>query len=157
MRLLPFEGLLPGVWEGRQCTQPIPAVCTKGVPNFPPKMVWAAPTTTPSSRWSQGPLRPKNSEQSSTSSLTPLGRNERRKQGVVLSYVTSFLESEALAVTARALGRGWGRGRRLSSLPLPPLLQTLTDLSRQACCFPSAPAPRRHLPPGVGNQEGLLS
>lgn len=57
--------------------------------------------------------RPRDSEQSSTSTTASLGRNRRRKQGVVLSYVTSFLRVRGPGVSQPSpLGRGWGRGRR---------------------------------------------
>lgn len=66
------------------------------------------------------------------------------------------MESEALACHSPALlGEAGGRGRRLSSPPLLPFLQTSADLFGRRCSA-STPAPSRHLPLGVGNQEGPL-
>lgn len=72
---------------------------------------------------------------------------EEGSLGVVLSYVTSFLRGRGPGVSQPSpLGRGWGRGRWLSSLSPLPVLQTLADLCGRHC-FPSAPAPRRLHPP----------
>lgn len=72
----------------------------------------------------------------------------------MLSYVTSFLGVRGPGMSQPgAAGRGWGgEGALFSFTACPP---DLGDL-RGEHCFPSAPAPSRHLPLGAGNQEGLL-
>lgn len=157
MRLLPFAAQLPGVWEGGQCAEPTPVACTKVAPTaLLPKRCGQHLPPPQAGGWSQGPLKAQEFEQSSISTTAPLGRNGRRKLGVVLSYVTSFLRGRGPGVSQPSpLGRGWGRGRWLSSLSPLPVLQTLADLCGRHC-FPSAPAPRRLHPLGVGYQRGLL-
>lgn len=71
-------------------------------------------------------LGPGNQSKAESSSSRGLSReNGRRKQGVRLSYVTSFLgvRGPGLSQPSTA-GRGVGRPRRLWSPPLLPLLQT---------------------------------
>lgn len=131
--------------------------------SFPPEMVPTAPTTTPSRGMVTGTSQAWNSEQSCTSAMAPLGRNERRKLGVVLSYVTSFLRVRGPGCHSPEL---WGEvgGGKVAFFPAfaasPPGLRRprqTSELDRQAQCFPRAPAPRRHLALRAGNQEGLLS
>lgn len=139
-----------------QCTGPTPVPAQSSARSSPPEVVWAAHTsalgrgTVMMTSWAQ------ESKQNSASSKAPLGRSGRRRQGIGLSYVTSFLGVRGPGMSqSSAVGGGWGRGRRLSSPLLLLLLQTSADLCSRHC-FPSAPASSRHLPLGVENQEGLL-
>lgn len=139
MRLRPFAALLPGVWDGGRRAQPgvPPTKATKARQHLPPPQP---------SRWSRGPFRPRNSEQSCcTSSVAPLGRNERRKQGVVLSYVTSFLGVRGPGCHSPELGGAAGGGEG----GFHHCLCCLSSRPQQALRSPSTPAPRRHLPLGV--------
>lgn len=133
LRLLPFAAQLPGVWEGGQGAEPTPVACTKETHTaLLPKRCGQHLPPPQAEGWSQGPLKAQEFEQSSTSTTAPLGRNGRRKLGVVLSYVTSFPSGKGPGVSQPSpLGRGWGTGRWLSSLSSLPFLQTSRPL-RQA-------------------------
>lgn len=87
---------------------------------------------------------------SSTSFEATLGRNGRSQQGVQLHYVISFLGVRGPGVLQPSTaGRGWGRGRRLLSPPLRPLLQTSANLrGRQA--LPSKCPSFKQAPPSRG-------
>lgn len=127
MRLLPFAALPPGAWEGGQCAEPTQSLQPGSACSSPPEMVWAAPITAlgrgmvSMTSWARGI----KAKQQSSSSRGLSGENGRRKQGVRLSYVTSFLgvRGPGLSQPSTA-GRGAGRRRRLWSPPLLPLLQT---------------------------------
>lgn len=100
--------------------------------------------------------RSRNSEQSSTSTKASLGRNGRRKQGVVLSYVTSFLRVRGPGVSQPSpLGRGWGRGRHFL-----PCLCCLSSRPRQisvAGLLPKRPS-SKEAPPAreLGTKKGVV-
>ena len=115
MRLLPFAALPPGAWEGGQSAEPTPCL-QKGSACHRPRQGHSLNDL----------LGPgiKAKQQSGTSRGLS-GENGRRKQGVRLSYVTSFLgvRGPGLSQPSTA-GRGLGRPRRLWSPPSLPLLQT---------------------------------
>ena len=85
------------------------------------------------------------SQAAPASSWAPLGRNERRKRGVGLCYVTSFLgvRGPSLSVIAQRCRERLGEGEAAFFPPLLSLLQTSADLLGRRC-FPSASAPSRH-------------
>lgn len=142
MRLLPFAALLPGAWEGGgQYTEPTSVACAKAAhTGLLPKCggQHASPSRAGEGHidlWGPGIL----SKAAPASSWAPVGRNERRRQGVRL-LCNQLPQSQSLSVTAQRCRERLAEGEAAFFPPLLSLLQTSADL-RGGRCFPSASAP----------------